>query len=91
MTLPQIAGFIPALVFPLGTLMQLIQLYRSGTARGFSLTAWIAFACGNLCLYIYTGKYTEFQAISGLLLTFIFQLGIISLILRFRRVERSRS
>ena len=90
MTLPQIAGYIPALVFPIGTLLQLIQLQRAKSAQGFSLTAWIAFACGNLCLYIYTGKYSEFQAISGLLLTFMFQLGIIFLILRYRRVAASR-
>ena len=88
MTIPALAGFIPALVFPLGTLMQLVSLWRGRSANGFSLVAWISFACGNLCLYIYSEKYWELQAISGLLLTFLFQLGIITLILKFRNEDK---
>ena len=85
MTIPQIAGYLPAVIFPAGTLLQLIQLYKSKSSKGFSQTAWSLFALGNLAMFIYTEKYTDLQAISGLLLTFVLQIGIVALIIRYRK------
>jgi len=62
-----LAGWIPAVVFPLATALQLITIMRRKSAEGVSLTSWSLFAFANLCMYFYVGKYAEPQAIlSGL-------------------------
>jgi polyferredoxin len=46
---------------------------------------WLAFALGNISLYIYAEKYTELQSIIGQLATAALQIYVVYLILLYRR------
>jgi uncharacterized protein with PQ loop repeat len=63
----QISGWIPALIFPLACLAQLIKILREQSADGVSVMAWIAFGFANISLYVYTEKYSSLQTIIGML------------------------
>ncbi|WP_448550056.1 hypothetical protein [Thalassotalea fusca] len=81
-------GFVPAIVFPTATLIQLIFLIKTKSSEGVSALAWAAFAIGNVSLYIYTEKYTQIQSIIGLLVPSILQIGIIFLALKYRKKSK---
>jgi accessory gene regulator protein AgrB len=46
---------------------------------------WLAFAIGNLSLYIYAEKYTELQSIIGQLATAALQIYVVLLIIKYRK------
>lgn len=85
MSLIEIIGFVPAIVFPAATIIQLVHLLKSKSAGGVSPGAWGSFAIGNVCLFTYTEKYDELQSIIGLLFTSLLQLYIVYLIYKYRR------
>ncbi|WP_461534905.1 hypothetical protein [Spongorhabdus nitratireducens] len=84
MTLIEIAGILPALIFPGASLLQLFHLLKTKTSEGVSIPAWSAFAVGNISLYIYTEKYDQLQAIVGMLGTCVLQIIIVLLVIRYR-------
>ncbi len=71
-----IAGWIPTIVFPVATSLQLLSIYKRGSAKGVSGTAWLLFAIANIGLYIYTEKYFEWQTIIALLGTAMLDFSI---------------
>jgi uncharacterized protein with PQ loop repeat len=77
MTFTQLAGVIPALVFPTATLAQFLSILRARSAKGVNLTVWLLFGAANLAMYIYTERYTEWQAIVGMLLTAVLDFAIV--------------
>jgi len=81
----EVIGYIPAIVFPTATIIQLVHLYKTKSSEGVSALAWAAFALGNVSLYIYTEKYTAIQSILGLLVTSILQIGIITLAIKYKK------
>ncbi len=85
MTLVEFAGYVPAVIFPVATLMQLFHLLRTKESAGVPALTWAAFALGNLCLYIYAEKYFELQSIIGQLATAALQIYVVVLILRYRK------
>ena len=89
MSFIDIFGYIPAIVFPTATIIQLIHLIKSKTSEGVSPFTWGAFAIGNVSLYIYTEKYSQLQSIIGLLLTSILQIVIIVLVFKYRANKKS--
>jgi uncharacterized protein with PQ loop repeat len=66
-SLIQLSGWIPAVIFPLACLMQLVKIFREQSADGVSVLAWIAFGFANISLYVYTEKYSSLQTIIGML------------------------
>ena len=84
MSISDIVGVIPAIVFPTATLYQLIHLYRAKSSEGVSALAWAAFFIGNLSVYFYTEKYFQLQAIVAFLVTGVFQLMIVMLAMKYR-------
>jgi FtsH-binding integral membrane protein len=86
MDLAALAGWIPAVIFPTATSLQLIAMLRARSAKGVSIVAWLLFALANLCLYFYMGRYAEPQAILSGLLTATLNLAIVvaALLLRQR-------
>lgn len=67
MTFHEITGIIPAIVFPVATLVQLIRILRVHSNEGVSVTSWLLFGAANISIYLYMERYTEWQAIvSGL-------------------------
>ena len=69
MSFVELVGYIPAIIFPVATLMQLVHLLRTKESAGVPALTWAAFALGNISLYIYAEKYFELQSILGQLAT----------------------
>lgn len=85
MSLSQVAGVLPAVVFPAATALQLLQIVRRRSAAGVSVTTWLLFGFANVGLYFYTERYTEWQSIVGMLLTALLDFVIVALAWRDRR------
>jgi len=77
MTLTQIAGVLPAIVFPAATLLQLVRIIRNRSAAGVDVSTWLLFGLANIAMYIYTEHFTDWQAIVGLLLTAVLDFAIV--------------
>jgi uncharacterized protein with PQ loop repeat len=75
--LASIAGWVPAVVFPLATALQLAAILRRRSADGVSIGSWCLFAFANLSLYVYAGKYGELQSILAMLLTAALNIAIV--------------
>lgn len=81
----ELIGYIPAIIFPTATIVQLFFLLKSKSSQGVSPATWGSFAIGNLSLYIYTEKYDAFQSIFGQLLTSFIQFYIVFLVYKYQR------
>ncbi|MBI5769080.1 MAG: hypothetical protein HZA93_14895 [Verrucomicrobia bacterium] len=79
MTINQIAGILPAVVFPAATLVQLVRIVRQRSAAGVSVSTWLLFGFANLGIYFYAERYGEWQAIVGMLLTAVLDFVIVAL------------
>ena len=80
----ELIGWVPAVVFPAATMLQLLVIVRRKTAAGVSVTAWTAFAIANICLYLYTEKYSELESVVGALGTAALNLCIVGAAIRYR-------
>ena len=83
----ELIGYIPAIIFPAATIIQLLHMLKTKTSEGVSPIAWGAFALGNVSLYVYTEKYYELQSIIGLLVTSVLQFIIIVLVFKYSRTK----
>ena len=85
MSIAQISGILPAVVFPAATLVQLVRMVRARSAAGVSVATWLLFGFANLAIYVYAERYTEWQAIVGMLVTAVLDFVIVGLALvRYR-------
>lgn len=89
MNLIELIGYIPAIIFPTATILQLLHLLKTKSSEGVSAAAWGSFSLGNVALYIYTEKYSEFQSIIGLLVTSALQLVIIFLAIKYSKKQKA--
>jgi len=83
-TFVDLCGWLPAIIFPTGSIIQLVKIVRARTAQGVSLTTWALFALANIATYIYIEKYFEWQSVGFLIAAFA-QIGIIVVALKMRR------
>lgn len=67
MTLLQLAGALPAVIFPAASLAQLLAIWRRRSADGVSIATWMMVGIGNVVLFAYNGLYTDLVNISALL------------------------
>lgn len=81
MTFSQIAGILPAIVFPVATLAQLVRMLRARSSEGVCVSVWALFGFANLGIYAYAERYTEWQAIVGMLLTALLDFIIVGVAL----------
>lgn len=89
MNLPQIAGVLPAVVFPAATAFQLVRMLRAKSAAGVSVATWTLFGFANIGMYFYTQRYSEWQSILGMLVTALLDFVIVGLAIA--SAERSRA
>lgn len=80
----ELLGWVPAVIFPGATLLQLATIIRRKTAAGVSIEAWTAYAVANICLFLYTEKYGELESILGALGTAALNLCIVAAAIRYR-------
>ena len=83
-TLTNLAGWIPAIVLPVATLLQLIKLIRTRSTTGVSLMTWLLFGIANIGVYLFTEKYWALQSLIGFLGTAILNSTIVALIVALR-------
>jgi uncharacterized protein with PQ loop repeat len=88
-TITNLAGWIPAVILPLATLIQLVKLARSKSSEGVSLLTWLLFGFANVGLYIFTEKYFALQALIGMLGTAALNFVIVGMIVKFRKRGKS--
>ena len=77
-----IAGWLPAVIFPAATLIQLIAMLRSNSNKGVSPMAWTLFGIANIAVYIYTEKYLALQTVLGFLGTALLDFVIAAMAIR---------
>ena len=80
-----IAGWVPAIVFPVATAAQAFRIAVKRDADGISVIAWFLFGLANIGLYVYTEKYHSIQSIVGLLLTAGIDFVIVGQCIFYRR------
>jgi hypothetical protein len=82
--LRQALGVVPAIIFPVASLVQLVALIRSRSGRGISVLTWSLFILANLCLFMYMENRGELQAIATTMLTAVIQTVIVALAIKWR-------
>lgn len=90
MSLNQLAGILPAIIFPAATLVQLVRMIRARSAAGVSVTSWLLFGFANLAIYFYAERYGEWQSICGMLVTAALDFAIVAVALWGFRSRGSR-
>jgi len=80
----QILAWIPAIIFPTASGLQLLAIIRKRSADGVSVPAWALFAVANICLFVYTEKYVEMESIIGALGTATINVCIVIACFRYR-------
>lgn len=79
-----VLGWVPAVIFPTASGLQLLAILHRRSAQGVSIPAWGLFAVANLCLFVYTEKYDELESIVGALGTSVLNVCIVTAALKFR-------
>ena len=82
----ELMGWVPGIVFPGAAIMQLREVLCAESTAGVSGVAWAMCAIANFCLYAYTEKYVEPQAML-LLLSGAIQCAIVVMLYRRRAQE----
>lgn len=81
--LRELAGFLPAIVFPLATVLQLLEILRRKSVKGVSVSAWFWFGVGNLGLWFHVGQMT-LPTIAAMGLTAVLDFAIAGAVLARR-------
>jgi uncharacterized protein with PQ loop repeat len=84
-----IAGWLPAIIFPAATLIQLITILRSNSIKGVSPLTWTLFSICDYSVYIYREKYLALQTIIGFLGTAFLAFIIAATAIQRRNPQRS--
>lgn len=80
----ELAGWIPAVIFPAATGVQLLKIIREKAVDGVSILSWLMFGVANIGLYVYAEKYASLQSIIGLLGTAVLDFIIVGLTVSMR-------
>ena len=79
-------GWVPAVIFPGASAIQLYELYRAKSSEGVSAITWSLFALANVGAYLYLEKFWAPQALAYILAGTI-QVWIVVLALKKRPVN----
>lgn len=71
-----VAGWLPAIIIPTATLIQLVSIFKNRSTAGVSGLTWLLFGIANIGLYVYTEKYTTVQSLVGLLASALLDFAI---------------
>jgi uncharacterized protein with PQ loop repeat len=80
----RLLAWVPAIIFPAASGLQLLAIVHKRNADGVSVPAWAMFAVANTCLFIYTEKYSEWESILGALGTASINVCIVIACFRYR-------
>lgn len=82
-------GWVPAVIFPVATILQLVNLIHRGRSDGVSATTWGLFALANACLYVTIHEWLRPQVLISTLGTAVLQLVVVFLVLKFRAMAKA--
>ena len=71
------AGFLPAILFPLGILLQFIKIVKKKSFNLVSKNGWVLMAVGNIGSYILANQFRSWKSISAFVLSAIFSICIV--------------
>ena len=80
-----ISGWLPAIIFPGATFLQLLKIIQAKSASGVSGMSWLLFGFANVGAYVYTQKYSELPSIIGFLATAVLDFAIVVMAIRINR------
>lgn len=80
----ELCGWLPGIVFPTASILQLVKLIQSKTSEGVSVITWFLFAFANIGTFVYIQKYTAPQTF-GYLIAASAQFCIVFIALRKRK------
>ena len=83
----EFCGWLPAVIIPMATLLQLSAIVRKRSAEGVDWLTWFLFGVANVGLYIYTEKYWDIQSVVGLLGSALMDFTIAILVLANYGIE----
>ncbi len=75
-----ISGWLPAIIFPTATMIQILAIIKQKSVQGVSAITWFLFGVANIGVYIYTEKYTALQSIFGFLGTALLDFIIVVMV-----------
>jgi uncharacterized protein with PQ loop repeat len=87
LTSKQFAGFFPAIILPISTLLQLLRVIKIQDTGAVSIISWLLFAIANIGAYFFTGLIFNWQSIFAFLVTAILDLIIVIVVI----YKRSRT
>ena len=79
-----ILGWIPAIIFPVGTLLQLLTVIQTKDIKNVSIEMWISQFIGNIGAYFLTEKLYNIKSILAFLVT-----AFINLLILYNLISRS--
>lgn len=82
------AGWLPAVILPTSTLLQLVKLARARSAAGTSALAWALFGVANFGAWVFTGRLAAPQSVLAFLLPGLLDVVIVLLCVRYREAAR---
>jgi hypothetical protein len=74
--LADIAGWLPAIILPTASGLQLYKILRYKKAQGVSALAWALFGMADLGAFFFAEKYFVIQSILAFLLTAVLNFAI---------------
>ena len=77
-------GWLPAVILPLSTGLQLVKILTAHSVKGVSILSWALFGFANLGAYFYTDKLLKPQAILAFLLSAILDFIIVGVALKIK-------
>ena len=86
----ELGGFLPAILFPVATVLQLHKLIQNKKIGGVSESTWILMFVGNVGLYALSGRYTSWKAILGYLGSAMLNLGIVFYIVHLKSNNKNQ-
>ncbi|WP_395377240.1 hypothetical protein [Marinicella sp. W31] len=85
-----IAGWLPAIIFPTATFIQIWAIIKTRSTNGVSAMTWFLFGIANIGVYIYTEKYGDLQSIFGFLGTALLDFVIVAMVwMRFGQATKT--
>ncbi|MBF0432482.1 MAG: hypothetical protein HQK83_14455 [Fibrobacteria bacterium] len=76
----KLAGWLPAVILPTATTLQLIRVMQS-SGGNVSALSWFLFGLANVGAYLFTEKYFSIQALLSFALTAVLDFVIVGLVL----------
>ena len=80
-----LAGWLPAVILPLASGIQLSKIVKERSASGISPVAWVLFGVANLGAYVFAEKYFAIQSVLAFLLTAFINFAIAATTLIYKQ------